>query len=66
MSFGIPNKEPKISYGSYLHVDQLVDLQKLESDPPRHDEMLFIIIHQATELWLKLAIHELQATISGL
>lgn len=66
MSFGIPDKEPKLSYGSYLHVDQLIDLQKLESDPPRHDEMLFIIIHQVYELWFKQLLHELDAIVGKL
>src|SRR3954465_3490904 len=53
-----------MSYGDYLKLDPLLACQQPVSD--QHDEMLFIIIHQATELWLKLAIHELQATISGL
>ncbi len=64
MSFGMPdNKEPKLSYGSYLKIEQLVDLQKLESDPPRHDEMLFIVIHQVYELWFKQLLHELDAIV---
>ena len=66
MSFGIPDKEPKLSYGSYLHVDDLIGLQKLESDPPRHDEMLFIIIHQVYELWFKQLLHELDAIVGKL
>ena len=53
-----------MSYGDYLKLDPLLACQQPVSD--QHDEMLFIVIHQATELWLKLAIHELQATISGL
>jgi tryptophan 2,3-dioxygenase len=48
-----------MSYGDYLRLDQLLACQKPLSD--RHDELLFIIIHQATELWLKLALHELRA-----
>ena len=48
-----------MSYGDYLKLDQLLALQAPLS--PEHDEMLFIVIHQATELWLKLAIHELTA-----
>jgi tryptophan 2,3-dioxygenase len=67
MAFGIPDKqEPKLSYGSYLHVDALIGLQKLESDPPRHDEMLFIIIHQVYELWFKQLLHELDAIVAKL
>jgi tryptophan 2,3-dioxygenase len=63
MAFGIPDKEAKLSYGSYLHVDDLIELQKLESDPPRHDELLFIIIHQVYELWFKQLLHELDAIV---
>jgi tryptophan 2,3-dioxygenase len=67
MSFGLPDKpESKLTYGSYLHVDQLIELQKLESDPPRHDEMLFIIIHQVYELWFKQLLHELDAIVAKL
>jgi tryptophan 2,3-dioxygenase len=47
-----------MSYGDYLQLDTLLSAQKPLSD--RHDEMLFIVIHQATELWMKLAIHELR------
>ncbi|MGH8426869.1 MAG: tryptophan 2,3-dioxygenase [Bryobacteraceae bacterium] len=50
----------KLTYGSYLKLDRLLGVQELLSDPPHHDEMLFIIQHQVAELWMKLAIHELQ------
>lgn len=50
-----------LSYGSYLHVGDLLGLQKPLSDPPHHDELLFIIIHQVYELWFKQLLHELQA-----
>src|SRR5260370_5925699 len=53
-----------ISYGDYLRLDQLLDCQRPVSD--QHDEMLFIIIHQATELWMKLALHELRAATAQL
>ena len=46
-----------MSYGDYLKVDALLSLQAPLSDA--HDEMLFIIQHQTSELWMKLAIHEL-------
>jgi tryptophan 2,3-dioxygenase len=49
------------SYGSYLHLTEVLNAQHLLSD--EHDEMLFIIIHQASELWLKLAGHEVEAAI---
>src|SRR5205814_6114195 len=45
---------------TYLHLDQLLDLQRPLSDPPEHDETLFIISHQAYELWFKLHLHELE------
>jgi tryptophan 2,3-dioxygenase len=48
-----------ITYGSYLMVDELLSLQRPESDPVEHDEELFIIIHQVYELWFKLMLHEL-------
>jgi tryptophan 2,3-dioxygenase len=47
------------SYGEYLHLDQILSAQHPLSY--EHDEMLFIIIHQATELWMKLCLHELTA-----
>lgn len=66
MAFGLTNDEPKLSYGSYLHVDELIGLQQQLSDPPRHDEMLFIVIHQVFELWFKQLLHELDAVSSRL
>ena len=48
-----------MSYGDYLGLERLLACQEPRSE--RHDEMLFIVIHQATELWLKLALHELTA-----
>ena len=59
MAFG--SDETKLSYGSYLKVDDLIGLQTLLSAPPRHDELLFIIIHQVYELWFKQLLHELEA-----
>ncbi len=51
------------NYGGYLCLDVLLSAQKPLSEPPHHDEMLFIIQHQTSELWLKLIVHELQAAI---
>jgi tryptophan 2,3-dioxygenase len=48
-----------LTYNSYLKVDELKALQICQSEPPHHDEPLFIIIHQAYELWFKLILHEL-------
>ena len=45
-------------YTAYLQLDKLLDAQKPLSDPPHHDEMLFIVQHQVAELWIKLLIHE--------
>lgn len=49
----------ELSYNSYLRVPQLLSQQVPESDPPAHDELLFITIHQCYELWFKLLLHEL-------
>ncbi|WP_295125742.1 tryptophan 2,3-dioxygenase [uncultured Leifsonia sp.] len=50
----------RMSYGSYLDLDTLLSAQKPVSVPEHHDELLFIIQHQTTELWLKLVLHELE------
>ena len=50
----------KMSYGSYLGLDELLSAQHPVSRPEHHDEMLFIIQHQTSELWLKLVLHELR------
>jgi tryptophan 2,3-dioxygenase len=52
-----------LDYNSYLKVADLIALQNPLSKPAHHDEMLFIIIHQAYELWFKLILHELDAAI---
>lgn len=49
----------RMSYGDYLHIDQILTAQQQLT--PAHDEMLFIIQHQTSELWMKLALHELDA-----
>ncbi|MFB3087601.1 MAG: tryptophan 2,3-dioxygenase [Acidiferrobacterales bacterium] len=53
----------RLTYSSYLHLDQLLNAQKPLSEPPHHDELLFIIQHQIAELWMKLVLHELRAAI---
>ena len=50
-----------LSYGQYLQLDKVLRAQRPLSK--HHDEMLFIIMHQASELWMKLCIHELRAAI---
>ncbi len=54
----------RMTYGSYLALDQLLTAQHPVSDPQHHDEMLFIIQHQTTELWLKQLLHELSSARS--
>ena len=51
----------RMTYAGYLHLDRLLSAQQPLSNPPHHDEMLFIVQHQVSELWLKLLMHELQA-----
>ena len=53
------HQRPDLSYGAYLRLDRLLQAQHPRSG--EHDELLFIVIHQASELWLKLSLHELQA-----
>ena len=51
-------------YADYLQLDAILGAQKPLS--PAHDEMLFIIQHQTSELWMKLMLHELRAAIANL
>ena len=51
------NESPAVTYGNYLRIDDLLELQKPRSD--EHDEVLFIVIHQVYELWFKEMLHEL-------
>ena len=53
--------EGRLTYAGYLHLDGLLSAQHPLSSPPHHDEMLFIIQHQVTELWFKLILYELRA-----
>lgn len=53
-----------MSYGAYLELDDLLKCQKPVSG--HHDEMLFVVIHQASELWMKLCLHELGAAMENL
>jgi tryptophan 2,3-dioxygenase len=54
------------TYGKYLKVPELLSLQRTLSDPPQHDETLFIIIHQVYELWFKQMLHEVSAVARAL
>ena len=53
----------RMSYGDYLQIDAILGAQKPLSSA--HDEMLFIIQHQTSELWMRLAIHELDGGAGG-
>src|SRR3954469_9432562 len=59
VSFG--EQGAQLTYGSYLRLPQLLDSQHLESDPPAHDGLLFITIHQGDDLWFKQLLHEAAA-----
>lgn len=54
----------RTTYGDYLQLDRLLSAQVPRSQPPHHDELLFIIQHQTSELWLKLLVHELRSARS--
>ncbi|HEX8815302.1 MAG TPA: tryptophan 2,3-dioxygenase family protein [Terriglobales bacterium] len=55
--------QERLTYSSYLKIPQLLSLQHEQSSPPRHDELLFIIVHQTYELWFKELIHDLEAVV---
>ncbi|HEX2176858.1 MAG TPA: tryptophan 2,3-dioxygenase family protein [Nocardioidaceae bacterium] len=59
VSFG--EQGGRLTYGSYLQLERLLGSQQLESQPPAHDELLFITIHQVYELWFKQLLHEAEA-----
>lgn len=56
-------KDAPLSYNKYLRVPELIDLQSCRSSPAHHDELLFITVHQAYELWFKQILHEIDAAI---
>ena len=51
-----------LSYGQYLQLDKVLGAQAPRSD--EHDELLFIVIHQSSELWMKLCLHELRGAVA--
>lgn len=59
-------ENPPLSYNKYLRVQDLIKLQDCLSSPAHHDELLFITVHQAYELWFKQILHELDAAIQML
>ncbi|HEX8946343.1 MAG TPA: tryptophan 2,3-dioxygenase family protein [Gemmatimonadaceae bacterium] len=56
----------EITYGSYLELDALLGLQRPRSHPEHPDELLFIIVHQASELWFKAILHDIEGLITAL
>ena len=56
----------RMSYGGYLDLPTLLSAQRPLSDPEHHDELLFIVQHQTTELWLKLVLHELEKACANI
>jgi tryptophan 2,3-dioxygenase len=58
--------EGRMTYGGYLQLGRLLSAQQPLSSPPHHDELLFIVQHQVSELWMKLLVHELSAAIAHL
>jgi tryptophan 2,3-dioxygenase len=54
------------TYAAYLELDTLLSAQRPLSDPEHHDELLFIVQHQTSELWMRLIIHELDAVLRHL
>lgn len=57
----LSDEEGKLTYGGYLRIPGLLSLQTPLADPPAHDELLFITVHQAYELWFKEILFELEA-----
>lgn len=58
-----PAARPEVTYGSYLALDELLQLQRPQTQPEHPDELLFIIVHQASELWFKCILHELETLV---
>jgi tryptophan 2,3-dioxygenase len=56
----------QMTYGGYLRLETLLSAQQPLSQPPHHDELLFIVQHQVAELWMKLLVHELKAAVAHL
>jgi tryptophan 2,3-dioxygenase len=56
----------EVTYGSYLSLDDLLSLQRTRSQPEHPDELLFIVVHQSSELWFKAILHDLDGLIVAL
>lgn len=55
-----------LTYGSYLALDELLRLQRPRSSPDHPDELLFIVVHQASELWFKAILHDIDGLVEAL
>jgi tryptophan 2,3-dioxygenase len=55
-----------VSYGSYLALDELLSLQRPRAVPEHPDELLFIVVHQASELWFKCILHEMDQLVAAM
>ena len=60
------SRDEPVTYGSYLALDELLSLQRPRSTPEHPDELLFIVVHQASELWFKVLLHELDILVERL
>ena len=56
----------ELTYPSYLALDELLRLQRPRSSPDHPDELLFIVVHQASELWFKAILHDIDGLIAAL
>jgi aminocarboxymuconate-semialdehyde decarboxylase len=56
----------QLTYSSYLKIPELLELQRPQSSPQHHDELLFIVVHQTYELWFKELLHDLDAVVANL
>ena len=61
-----PAQDAEVTYGSYLELDTLLSLQRPRSSPEHPDELLFIVVHQASELWFKCILHELDSLVAAM
>ncbi len=55
-----------VTYGSYLALDELLELQRPRSQPEHPDELLFIVVHQSSELWFKAILHDIDGLITAM
>jgi tryptophan 2,3-dioxygenase len=59
-------EQEELTYGRYLRIEELLRLQQPRSRPPHPEELHFIVVHQAIELWMKLMLHDLERVIAAL